>query len=322
MKPSERILITLRCALGDNVVLTAAVRDLKKLYPEYEIHTRTNFAALWSHNPYIESWQGTVPKGCFNIPIRYGPYIRRSATEKIHFLSSLHAILSQTLKKDVYVTEPKPDLHLTDEEKEVSLIEKPYWVFVAGGKSDFTVKIWSQDYAQRLANMLTEAGITVVQAGVATHLHPKLTNVINYLGKTTYLQFFQLIYHAEGVICPITAAMHIAAAFDKPCVVTGGGREAWWWESYVNSPYNIFGPRAEKVKVEHKYLNVQDQLDCCMGRGCWANKLSSKERDRRNRYCKYPQKDDIGNLVPKCQLMITPEMVLDAVLTYKKELII
>jgi hypothetical protein len=123
----------------------------------------------------------------------------------------------------------------------------------------------------------------------------------------------RLIYHAEGVICPITAAMHFAAALQKPCVVIAGGREEWWWEAYVPGKGN-FGPDLrEEVQVPHRFLHTIGLLDCCRRKGCWRNTVDEGESK-----CKYPL-DVAGQRVPKCMVMISVEHVVEAVMSYYED---
>ena len=59
--------------------------------------------------------------------------------------------------------------------------------------------------------------ISFVQCGEAGHWHPRLERVTDLVGKTSLREFIRLMYHADGVVCPVTFAMHLAAAIEpKP----------------------------------------------------------------------------------------------------------
>lgn len=148
------------------------------------------------------------------------------------------------------------------------------------------------------------------------NFHYPLPGALDVTGPANLREFLWYIYHADGVICCITAAMHIAAALQRPCVVVAGGREHWWWEAYVNTSMQTFGPKAAPVPVPHRYLHTQDLLPCCMGRGCWKNKVTRAEKDKPGYYCHDPVDDGYGQIIPQCLNMITPEMVVDAVCSY------
>ena len=313
----QKLLLTQECALGDNVLMTAAVRDLRLAHGDkYEIHVRTHFPKIWEHNPHVDSWTGPDPSNYLRDPMNYGGYILKADTMRLHFLTAYHRILEERLKISVPVTRPAPDLHLPKSYLAKLPMTGRYWVMMAGGKGDFTTKIWSYHNFQETVNKLRDLGISVVQLGNKDDKHSILQNTVNLIGKTDYIDLMWFIKHADGVICPITSAMHIAAAFDRPCVVVAGGREHHWWVSYVNSRDKIFGPTADPVAMPHRFLHTQELLHCCKSKGCWKNKVVTKEQDMPGYHCLEPVNDGYGQILPKCMGMITPEMVVDAVLSY------
>jgi len=102
---------------------------------------------------------------------------------------------------------------------------------MAGGKYDFTAKWWNPAAYQQVVDHF-RGRIQFVQCGEGGHWHPPREGVISLVGKTDIRQFVRLAYHADGVVCPMTFAMHLAAAVEtKPgrpknraCVVIAGGR--------------------------------------------------------------------------------------------------
>jgi len=137
-----------------------------------------------------------------------------------------------------------------------------------------------------------------------------MENVLSLVGKTSVRDMARIIHHADGVICPITAAMHFAAALHKPCVVIAGGREEWWWEGYVPGIGNFGNALKEEIKVPHQYLHTIGKYDCCKTRGCWKNKVEGTES-----VCKYPL-NLIEQIVPSCMNDITVNHVVEAVMHY------
>lgn len=312
----ERIVLAHDRCPGDIVTMTAVVRDLALAHPgRFRISVQTPAAEVWRHNPYVVPREPKEPARW--VKLSYGDGIRRSGREAVHFLTAWHDDLAKQTGIKVPLTLPKPDLHLSEAERAAPLVGGRYWVLLTGGKSDFTTKHWVYRRHQEVADALRAFGIPLVQAGAADdgHHHPALDGALNLVGRTSLREFIRLIAGSEGVVCTITAAMHIAAAFDKPCVVTGGGREAWWWEGYGNWS-KAFGPAASEVRVPHRYLHTLGSLDCCKDRGCWKNKVTSDEKDGKRSYCKYPVKADGGQRVPKCMDMIRTEDVVAAVLSY------
>jgi len=166
---------------------------------------------------------------------------------------------------------------------------------------------------------LRDAGINLVQCGseARAHTNPHLDGVLSVVGETDLRDMLWVLYHADGVICSITAAMHMAAVFDKPCVCIAGGREHWWWEAYVNvAGVETFGPYSQPVTVPHRYLHTQGLLDCCATKGCWKNKARRIQGDRHKSYCKMPSDDGYGQIIPKCMGMVTVEHITEAVMSY------
>ena len=74
----------------------------------------------------------------------------------------------------------------------------------------------------------------------------------------------RLVHHAQGVLCPVTLLMHLAAAVpvragmpkNRPCVVIAGGREPAQWEAYPH----------------HQFIHTNGALRCCDHGGCWKSR--------------------------------------------------
>jgi ADP-heptose:LPS heptosyltransferase len=326
---AEKIVLTLGCAPGDITCLTALPRDIATTYPDrYEIHVATHAKSLWRHNPYIagvhtfENSQCKAPLNLRRIPLPHACFIKEANRCKLHFVTAFHRAFQKAEGVTVPCLKPKGDLYLDPEQYKNPPVSGRYWLIVTGGKSDFTVKVWSARLWQRTTHMLRERGVNLVQTGALHrgHYHPPMDGALNLVGWGDLRDLMWLIYHSEGVICPITCMMHMAAVFDKPAVVVAGGREHYWWEAYVNiKGMQTFGPYAEPVKVPHRYLHTQGMFKCCEDRGCWQNKIIHTQADKHGRYCKLPKSDGYGQIVPQCLMTITPELVVDAVMSYYED---
>lgn len=307
----RRFKLTHDRAPGDVVVMTAMVRDLKLLMgDDVDICVKTSGKDLWRHNPYIDhhpagSWEE------FSLCYRRG--IVQQKRETIHFLNEFHFNFKSKTGIHVPLTLPRPDLHLSDTERDVSPINGRYWVFLSGGKSDFTIKAWDQRAWTQTVELLGGYGIPMVQIGGTDkgHWHPQIPGTIDLVGQTNLRDMMRLIHHADGVICGVTCAMHMAAALEKPCVVIAGGREAWWWEAYVRENRGLIHP--DLVRVPHRFLHTIGQLPCCAYYGCWKNKVVDLHGDKL--LCVMPVVRP-GQAVAKCMDMITPTHVVDAVMSY------
>jgi hypothetical protein len=211
------------------------------------------------------------------------------------------------------LSEFRPDLHLSEDEKLTPPfgLTGPYWVLASGGKRDYTAKWWDPVWWQQVADTVGRHA-RVVQVGGGSHIHPKLHGVHDLVAKTSFRELMRLIYHSHGVLCVVTCLMHIAAAFNKPCVVVAGGREPWWWEAYnlENRLINMrlgqpsWQPPEPDNFVPHRFIHTIGQLDCCQTGGCWKSRVETG-----NSLCSKVVVQN-GRKLPQCLQMITPEMVV------------
>jgi hypothetical protein len=211
----------------------------------------------------------------------------------------------------------KGDIHLAPWEMgtisqvdEIMRKPTPFWIVVAGGKRDFTIKHWAHDRFQAVVNHFL-GRIQFVQVGDMSHDHKPLQNVIDLRGKTDLRQFVRLVYHADGVLCPVTLAMHLAAAVpvkpgklrNRACVVPAGGREPAQWEAYPH----------------HQYLHRNGTLRCCDNGGCWKARVvplgDGDEKDNPNNLCQNVVRLSSGPL-PRCMDMIKVSDVIRAIELY------
>tara|TARA_Y100001938_G_scaffold150895_1_gene244219 strand:+ start:667 stop:2610 length:1944 start_codon:yes stop_codon:yes gene_type:complete len=314
---AKRIVLTHKRAPGDTLVLTGLVRDIALTYPgEFEIDVDTSAPDFWKHNPHVTNLRSRGRKKDVEyFKISYGEGIREQNKETIHFLSYFNRSFNKKFDTQVITHYPYPDLHLSDEERDTPIVDGRYWVMLSGGKSDFTAKVWEHDRFQAVADELRARGIQIVQAGGSDkgHWHPPIKGALDLVGRTNLRDMMRLVHHADGVICGITMSMHLAAALQRPCVVLAGGREAWWWEAYVNENEG-FGEKASgTLEMPHKYLHTIGQLDCCKHHGCWKNKVVQINNDKS--VCYYPVEKS-AQTVPKCMDMIQVEHVVNAVMNY------
>ena len=312
----QRLILRHSRAPGDILVMSALVRDLAVAHPgRFRVSVDTPSTDVWRNNPYVVPLKDNADGK--PITLSYGDYIPLAAREPIHFLTSFHRDFEKKTGVKVPLTHPTPDLHLTADEKAARHVPGRYWVLLAGGKLDFTTKHWVYARHQRVVDSLRGLGLGVVQLGgqgsQPSHYHPKLDGTLDLIGQTTLREMMQIVHHADGVVCTITFAMHLAAALGKPCVVTAGGREEWWWEAYHRDNPGL-APVARKLAVSHRYLHTVGRLDCCLKKGCWRNKVLASERDKS--FCVYPKQVERGQTVPLCMDMITAEKVVEGVASY------
>ncbi len=291
---------------GDIVTLTAAVRDLHRCFPgDFITDVRTSFPGIWKHNPYITPLDDKGD-GVQSIECHY-PLIHRSNTAPFHFIHGFTQFLSQQLGLSIEPSEFRGDVYISDEEKawcsqvhELTGEDTPFWIINAGGKYDVTVKWWDTPRYQQVVDHF-RGKIQFVQVGKLNDYHPKLRGAIDLRGRTDMRQLIRLIYESQGVLCGVTALMHLAAAIEtkpempknRPCVVVAGGREPAQWEAYPH----------------HQYIHTNGALFCCDQGGCWKSRTvpigDGDERDQPGNLCL-----NVSGHLPRCMDMITAEEVI------------
>lgn len=293
-------------------MLTAAVRDLHRCYPNrFATDVRTPCPHLWENNPYLTKLDERDPK--VRVIQCVYPLIHRSNQAPMHFLHGFIEFFNETLELQIRPTECKGDIHISDLEKswlsqvrEIAGEDVPFWIIVAGGKRDFTIKWWDPRRFQEVVDHF-QGKVLFVQVGEHGHHHPALRGVVDLRGKTDLRQFVRLMYHAQGVLCPVTFAMHLAAAVEvkggkpknRPCVVVAGGREPSQWEAYPH----------------HQFLHTNGALSCCDNGGCWKSRTvplgDGDAKDRPENLCV-----DVVDGLPRCMDMITAEEVVRRIELY------
>ncbi len=291
-------------------MLTAAVRDLHRTYPgEFVTDVRTPFEALWQNSPYLtplSDWDEAVE----HIDCGY-PLVHKSNFAPYHFLHGFIDFLNGRLGLQIRPTEFKGDLHLSQAERDLPsqvapiIGDSPFWIVVGGGKTDFTIKWWSHERFQGVVDRLC-GRIRFVQAGRRDHFHPPLHGAIDLRGQTDLRELILLTHHAQGVLCPVSLPMHLAAAVEvksgprnRPCVVIAGGREPPHWEAYPH----------------HQFVHRVGALRCCDQGGCWKSRTiplhDGAEHDQPDHLCV-----DVRGDLPRCMDMIEVDEVVRRIELY------
>ena len=293
---------------GDVLVLTAAIRDLKKKFPNLHITMRTTAPSIWENNPHVDAfgdYQSVKKKKItpvvaiddlagdegITLEMNY-PLIHTANQCAKHFIYGFKEDLETKLGIAFDIKAFKCDVHLSDKEKtwqnqvqETFNHSGKFWVINSGSKNDFPLKQWSRVRWQEVVDSL-RGKIQFVQVGEASHNHEPLKGVFDLVGKTDMRQLIRLCYHAEGAVCHVTMLNHLMSVWEKPCVVVAGGRETAAWESYN----------------ETTYLDTIGNLSCCKSGGCWKSKAED---------CLWMEGE-----YPKCMNMITSADVVRAIEKY------
>jgi len=286
---SKKVLLHNHMALGDTVCGTTGIRDLKKQFPDWQIKMETNFMEVWDNNPYITNFEGKPDEEYF---IGHKIVVQGSSTNGNHLCEGFRLCLEDRLKTKIKQGLIKPDLHLSEYEKNTPIFKGKYWVINIDTRKQINAKKWHDRRWQKVVDKLST--ITFIQVGNKANNKYKLKgdNVINYIGKTNIRDLIRLIYHSQGCLSLVSATMHIAAAFDKPCVIVAGAREPVTFEEYPL----------------HRYIHNNGTLPCSKFKPCWA--CSTKACSEKG--------GEVINGIPKCLDLITSNDVVNAVKSYYK----
>lgn len=256
---------------GDLLMLTACVRDIKIWYPNVILDVDTSDTNMWLNNPHLDHLEKNDPD-VIELDMQYEIIHESNTNVHAHFI---HGFIDDFNKKTglaVKLTQFKPDVHLTEEEKEEPVFKdqpNKFVLMIAGGKDDYKTKWWWEEAWTEVVKACPD--IQFVQIGKKANDHKHSTihadNCINKIGKTSTRDMLRLVYQSAGTLSVVTAIMHMAAAFDKHAAVIAGGHEPWWWEKYPG----------------HDYFHSIGRLDCCRFGGCWKGECENKSKKGRQR---------------------------------------
>lgn len=305
------ILLTEFQSPGDILMMTSAVRDLKRSHPELKINCKTNAQQLWQNNPNLDT---SISQ--FNadkiIQCHY-PLINRSTQGAYHFIHGFRLYLEEQLNIKIPSGDFCVDVYLSEEEKNDPYItkivdDKPFWIIDAGYKNDFTCKMWEFARFQEVVNKTSDK-IRWIQIGSLEHNHQILENVINLVGKTNHRQLVNLMWRASGVLTPVSYPMHLATMQWKdhpnekrPCVVIAGSREPAVWEQYT----------------PHQFIHNCGALDCSRKGSCWKSRIEKLHdgSNQDNSLCLHPILTKSGQKIPLCLDLISVEEVIRRIMLY------
>jgi len=287
----EPIIFKNRQALGDILMFTAGIRDFHKEFPDWPIGVSSTAMHLWDNNPYID--RSLTEQNAKVVDIGPSWLTNASNRDDRHFANAFRISMEQKLGVSISQGAIKSDIWMSREEVEAPpLVEPPYWIIVAGEKGDWTAKTYPFDRWRKFVKEFSN--VKFVQVGAKEHIHPDLNlpNVVNLIGKTQskdtgIRDLINLYFHAEGSMGLVSFQMHLASAFNMPCIVIAGAREPARFTRY---------PR-------HQYLCTDGCLPCASRNACWHCDL---DKTCKNRI------EEGGKRYPKCVDIIHTEDVIRA----------
>lgn len=271
----RRIVFHNRQAIGDILMFSCAIRDFKRAFPEVEVQVQSTVMHIWDFNPYInrDKWVEIInPLNLYEgkeklsdvqklelnkkaieiaierdmpvlVYIGSGKATNASNRSDLHFSNAYRISMETVLGVRIPQGPIRADIYMSETEYSApAIVEPPYWLITAGEKGDWTCKTFAFQKWQEVVEKLPQ--IKFVQLGSTGHKHPELSgpNVINFIGKTqdrhTGLRdLFNLFNYCEGSMGLVSFQMHLAAAFNKPCIVIAGAREPVHFTRYPGQQY-------------------------------------------------------------------------------------
>jgi ADP-heptose:LPS heptosyltransferase len=261
--------------LGDVLLCTPALRELKRNNPTCTIRFFTDFVPLLRGLPYIDEVHPTA-----DAP----PQVRQLGYEGYTPpRGHLAKIIGDQL--GVEVTDVKPDCIVDQDLVEsyralLQTFPKPHVVILRRASLWTPNKDWPDEYWNVVAEKVSRLG-TAIEIGSATGQVPvAYGSYLDLRTQTTVRQLAAIIAAADLYIGPVSGPMHIAAATGTPAVVIYGGYE---------NPIGYAGYERLAGSERLTQIGLYSALPCAP---CW-----------RTDECPYSR---------KCLTMIEPSEVLEA----------
>lgn len=274
--------------LGDNVILTGAVHNLKMARPDLQF-------AL-PDSSYLEVYENNTdftkdPVFTRDIgKLVYGNLEAEKAALHGNVVEGFTLCLCSMLNiQPVPIITRKPVLILSEEEKEYSRQFADALVLNANCQTCTISK--GYPHWQKVVDALKQ-DYRIIQVGgnCPKDLSLDLEGVEDWRGKTNIRQLIAMIYGSRGVVSAPSSFTNIAGAFDKPQIVLNAGREADRLTDYENA------------------MHISHKAQCGWGieNGCVSLRTTGK------RTCTDVILKD-GRTWCKCQWETRPETIIEAV---------
>jgi len=290
--PHTRYILKNHQCPGDILMLSACVRDIKKWNPHLEIDVRTSCDTIFENSPHITKMDENDPSVRV-LDMHYETIHQSNQNMQQHFIHGFIKDFNEQAGYSIKLTEFKPDVHLTKEEKKTPVFSdqpKKFVLINSGGKTDYKTKWWWKSAWTEVVKKCPKIQFIQIGkpdkkdtgAGQAIHEELEEKNVFAKINQTSFREVIRLVYQSVGTLSVVTSIMHLAAAFDRHACVIAGGHEPWWWERYPG----------------HDYFHTIGALDCCRLGGCWDKECKNKNEDTQRQ---------------KCMELIDPEKVANAI---------
>jgi ADP-heptose:LPS heptosyltransferase len=264
--PRRILVLKARHGFGDNLMVTAVIEGLHRLYPELRIIVLAKHPEIFINNPHVYACFGIAeiapnhPLTGWVIDMHYTDFVKRRAVkdDKSHYIDRLYNCLPIPVSLRHYV----PRLFLTEDEQdykraELEKLPRPVVAVSPYGKSESSLlgKIYPKSRWDSVTGLLIASGVTIVQVGIKSE-GPLLKGCVDWRD-IGYRHTAAVLAYCDAVVTHVGGIMHLATACGVPCVALFGG---------IEDP-DISGYRENK--------NICVSLECAP---CWRKKLCRTKR--------------------------------------------
>lgn len=285
VSPGQQIIVQRKAALGDVLLITPLLRELRSRFPSSPIHTVTGFPQFFERNPSVtssEHWstfRKSPPNSVFlNLD---DAYESRPDSDIV----SAYARAS-----GVPIMDRRPEIHPSGgdvewAERELGTDE---WVIVHVGPKPWIACNPPAESVQRVLDALPSLGLKSVLVGVQTNV--RVSGTLDLRGKTTVHQLAALTSLSKMYFGIDSFPMHVAECFGIPRVVPFG----------TIDPEMVASTTAGLFPVRHPFLS-------CLG--CHHYQPAPRHTEK---VCpRWPDKKFPGEA--RCMSELSPDLFLSAI---------
>jgi len=236
---SDKFCIVTDFGVGDCIMTTVAIRNLKKKYPDKKIYVASVYDFIYKNNPHVEK---VYKLGTPEVSEFYKEHVRECDFSEVinikwyerNYHTKYDAPMSKAACEQVGVPfdEDKPEIWLTEEEKEfarnfLSCFRKPIVLLqtnasnVQGAGQQMTnMKDWVEPYWDKLVD-LGKAEYDFIQVGGEGEYNVQGTS-LNLCGQTNWRQSLAIASMAHTAICVDSFLQHAMVAFGIKSIVLFG----------------------------------------------------------------------------------------------------
>ena len=207
-------------AIGDALLCTPAIRELKRRNPGCRVHFYTDMPDLLRGLKYINDIRPTSEAPADHIAMQY----ENATPTQAH----LARIMGDQLGLKISDTTPDcaVDANLVERWRSAwNYLPRPHMLILRRASNWTPNKDWQDASWATLISSLARFG-TVIETGAAEKpMGPDVGSYVDLRGRTSLDELAAAVAAADMYIGPISGPMHIAAAVGTPAVVIVGGYE-------------------------------------------------------------------------------------------------